>query len=90
MAVASSAKSFKTSDNGIEFVNKVLTEFYESVSITHQKSVPRTLQQNDVVERQNRTRVEAARTVLIFSKAPMFLWAESVATVTPPNWVAAE
>nr|GEU33059.1 copia protein [Tanacetum cinerariifolium] len=35
---------------------------------------------NDVVERQNRTLVESTRTMLIFSKAPMFLWAEVVAT----------
>ncbi|GJU10872.1 retrovirus-related pol polyprotein from transposon TNT 1-94 [Tanacetum coccineum] len=35
---------------------------------------------NDVIKRQNRTLVEAARTMLIFSKAPMFLWAEAVAT----------
>ncbi|GJU77915.1 retrovirus-related pol polyprotein from transposon TNT 1-94 [Tanacetum coccineum] len=35
---------------------------------------------NDVVKRRNRTLVEAARTMLIFSKAPMFLWAEAVAT----------
>nr|GFA53429.1 integrase, catalytic region, zinc finger, CCHC-type, peptidase aspartic, catalytic [Tanacetum cinerariifolium] len=40
----------------------------------------RTPQQNGVVERWNRTLVEAARTMLIFSKAPMFLWAEVVAT----------
>nr|GFA70819.1 retrovirus-related Pol polyprotein from transposon TNT 1-94 [Tanacetum cinerariifolium] len=39
----------------------------------------RTPQQNNVVERRNRTLVEAARTMLIFSKAPMFLWAEAVA-----------
>ncbi|GJS35508.1 integrase, catalytic region, zinc finger, CCHC-type containing protein [Tanacetum coccineum] len=39
-----------------------------------------TPQQNGVVERRNRTHVEAARTMLIFSKAPMFLWAEAVAT----------
>nr|GEZ27901.1 retrovirus-related Pol polyprotein from transposon TNT 1-94 [Tanacetum cinerariifolium] len=44
------------------------------------KTVPRTPQQNDVVERRNRTLVEAARTMLIFSKASMFLWAEAVAT----------
>ncbi|GJU00275.1 retrovirus-related pol polyprotein from transposon TNT 1-94 [Tanacetum coccineum] len=37
-------------------------------------------QQNGVVERKNRTLVEAARTMLIFSKAPLFLWAEAVAT----------
>ncbi|GJS01119.1 putative ribonuclease H-like domain-containing protein [Tanacetum coccineum] len=46
----------------------------------HQKIVLRTLQQNDIVERRNRTLVEAAQTMLIFSKAPMFLWAEAVAT----------
>ncbi|GJZ28949.1 putative reverse transcriptase domain-containing protein, partial [Tanacetum coccineum] len=44
------------------------------------ETVPRTPQQNGVVERRNRTLVEAARTMLIFSKAPMFLWAEVVAT----------
>ncbi|GKF88159.1 retrovirus-related pol polyprotein from transposon TNT 1-94, partial [Tanacetum coccineum] len=66
--------------NGTEFVNHVLTEYYESVGIFHQKSVSRTPQQNGVVERRNRTLVEAARTMLIFSKASMFLWAEAVAT----------
>nr|GEY03802.1 retrovirus-related Pol polyprotein from transposon TNT 1-94 [Tanacetum cinerariifolium] len=44
------------------------------------RTVPRTPQQNGVVKRQNRTLVEAARTMLIFSKALMFLWAEAVAT----------
>ncbi|GJV11529.1 integrase, catalytic region, zinc finger, CCHC-type containing protein [Tanacetum coccineum] len=39
-----------------------------------------TLYQNDVVKRQNHTLVVAARTVLIFSKAPLFLWVEAVAT----------
>ena len=67
-------------DNGTEFVNQQLRNFYESIGITHQKSIPRTPQQNGVVERRNRTLVEAARTMLIFSKAPMFLWAEAIAT----------
>ncbi|GJU91402.1 retrovirus-related pol polyprotein from transposon TNT 1-94 [Tanacetum coccineum] len=67
-------------DNGTEFVNQVLTEYYESVGIFHQKSVPRTPQQNDVVKRHNRTLVKAARIMLIFSKALMFLWTEAVAT----------
>nr|GFC37471.1 retrovirus-related Pol polyprotein from transposon TNT 1-94 [Tanacetum cinerariifolium] len=40
----------------------------------------RTPQQNGVVERRNRTLVEAARTMLIFSRAPLFLWAEAIAT----------
>nr|GEW15336.1 integrase, catalytic region, zinc finger, CCHC-type, peptidase aspartic, catalytic [Tanacetum cinerariifolium] len=67
-------------DNGTEFVNHTMTEYYERIGIFHQKSVPRTPQQNGVVERWNRTLVEAARTMLIFSKALMFLWAEAVAT----------
>ncbi|GKD83686.1 retrovirus-related pol polyprotein from transposon TNT 1-94, partial [Tanacetum coccineum] len=67
-------------DNGTEFVNQIPTKYYESVGIFHQKIVPRTPQQNGVVERRNRTLVEAARTMLIFSKALMFLWAEVVAT----------
>ncbi|GJY49219.1 retrovirus-related pol polyprotein from transposon TNT 1-94 [Tanacetum coccineum] len=71
---------FIRTDNGTEFVNKTLYDYYESVGIFHQKTVPRTPQQNGVVERRNRTLVEAARTMLIFSKAPMFLWAEAVAT----------
>ncbi|GJS53334.1 retrovirus-related pol polyprotein from transposon TNT 1-94 [Tanacetum coccineum] len=68
-------------DNGTGFFNKDLTDYYERVSIFHQKTIPRTPQQNNVLKRRNRTLVEAARTMLIFSKAPMFLWAEAVATV---------
>ncbi|GKF11896.1 retrovirus-related pol polyprotein from transposon TNT 1-94 [Tanacetum coccineum] len=71
---------FVRTDNGTEFVNKNLTDFYESFGITHEKTVLRTPQQNGVVERRNHTLVEAARTMLIFSKAPWFLWAEAVAT----------
>ncbi|GJR20846.1 retrovirus-related pol polyprotein from transposon TNT 1-94 [Tanacetum coccineum] len=67
-------------DNGTEFVNQILREWYENVSISHQTSVARTPQQNRVVERRNRTLVEAARTMLIFSKAPLFLWAEAINT----------
>nr|GEU41620.1 hypothetical protein [Tanacetum cinerariifolium] len=72
-------------DNGTEIVNLVLTEYYESVSIFHQKSVSRTPQQNGVVKIQNRTLVEAARTMLIFSKALMLLSAEAVATAFYPQ-----
>ncbi|GKC22798.1 retrovirus-related pol polyprotein from transposon TNT 1-94, partial [Tanacetum coccineum] len=67
-------------DNGTKFVNKDLTTYYERVSIFYQKTVPRTPQQNSAVKRWNRTLIEAARTMLIFSKALMFLWEEAVAT----------
>ncbi|GKE50701.1 retrovirus-related pol polyprotein from transposon TNT 1-94, partial [Tanacetum coccineum] len=42
--------------------------------------VARNPQQNGVVERRNCTLVEAARTMLIYAKAPLFLWSEAVAT----------
>nr|GEZ19847.1 retrovirus-related Pol polyprotein from transposon TNT 1-94 [Tanacetum cinerariifolium] len=67
-------------DNGTKFVNKTLIDLFESVGITHQTSVPRFPPQNGVVKRRNRTLMEAARTILIFAKAPLFLWAEAVAT----------
>nr|GEU38163.1 integrase, catalytic region, zinc finger, CCHC-type, peptidase aspartic, catalytic [Tanacetum cinerariifolium] len=70
----------KRTDNGTEFKNQVLKEYFDSVGISHQVSSVRTPQQNGVVEQRNRTSVEAARTTLIFSRAPLFLWAEAIAT----------
>nr|GFA80550.1 retrovirus-related Pol polyprotein from transposon TNT 1-94 [Tanacetum cinerariifolium] len=54
-------------DNGTEFKNKTLAKFFDDVGITQQFSVVRTPQQNGVVERRNRTLVEAARTMLKFA-----------------------
>ncbi|GJR42273.1 retrovirus-related pol polyprotein from transposon TNT 1-94 [Tanacetum coccineum] len=65
-------------DNGTKFKNQVLQEYFKSVGISHQASSVRTPQQNRVVERRNRTLVEAARKMLIFSRAPLFLWAEAI------------
>ncbi|GKF09000.1 retrovirus-related pol polyprotein from transposon TNT 1-94, partial [Tanacetum coccineum] len=58
---------FVRTDNGTEFNGVV-------------ERRNRTFVKAGVVERRNRTFVEAARTMLIFSKAPLFLWAEAVAT----------
>ncbi|GKA54842.1 retrovirus-related pol polyprotein from transposon TNT 1-94, partial [Tanacetum coccineum] len=55
-------------------------EYYEKVGISHETSVARSPQQNGVVERRNRTLIEAARIMLIYAKAPLFLWAEAVST----------
>ncbi|GJU96872.1 retrovirus-related pol polyprotein from transposon TNT 1-94 [Tanacetum coccineum] len=57
-------------DNGTEFVNQTLREYYEKVGISHETSVARSPQQNGVVEIQNHTLIEAS----------LFLWAEAVAT----------
>ncbi|GJX92632.1 integrase, catalytic region, zinc finger, CCHC-type containing protein [Tanacetum coccineum] len=65
-------------DNGTEFVNQTLREYYEKIGISHETSVARSPQQNGVVERCNRTLIEVARTMLIYAKAPLFLWPEAV------------
>nr|GEZ84833.1 hypothetical protein [Tanacetum cinerariifolium] len=67
-------------DNGTEFVNQTLREYYEEVVISHETSVARSSQQNGVVERRNRTLIESAHTMLTYTQAPLFLWAEAVAT----------
>nr|GEU52006.1 retrovirus-related Pol polyprotein from transposon TNT 1-94 [Tanacetum cinerariifolium] len=50
------------------------------VGISHETSVAHSPQQNSVVERRNRTLIEAARTILIYAQALLFLWVEAVAT----------
>ncbi|GJY80670.1 retrovirus-related pol polyprotein from transposon TNT 1-94 [Tanacetum coccineum] len=65
-------------NNGIEFVNQTLKTYYEDARISHQISIARTSQQNDIVKRCNRALVEAARTMLIFSKAPLYMWGEAL------------
>ncbi|GJS65431.1 retrovirus-related pol polyprotein from transposon TNT 1-94 [Tanacetum coccineum] len=50
----------------IDFINQVQRNL--KLGIVHKTSIARTPQQNGVVERQNRTLVEVARTMLIFSK----------------------
>nr|GFC78894.1 putative ribonuclease H-like domain-containing protein [Tanacetum cinerariifolium] len=67
-------------DNGTEFVNQTLREYYEEVGISHETSIARSPQQNGVVERRNHTLTEAACTMLIYTQALLFLWAEAVAT----------
>ncbi|GKD83745.1 integrase, catalytic region, zinc finger, CCHC-type containing protein [Tanacetum coccineum] len=67
-------------DNDTEFLNQTLQNYTEEVGITHHISTTRTPQQNGVVERRNRTFVEAARTMLIISNSPLFLWDKAVAT----------
>ncbi|GJV18734.1 retrovirus-related pol polyprotein from transposon TNT 1-94 [Tanacetum coccineum] len=66
--------------NRTEFVNQTLREYYEKIGISHETSVALSPQQNSVVERRNHTLIEAARTMLIYAKASLFLWAEAVAT----------
>ncbi|GKA08359.1 retrovirus-related pol polyprotein from transposon TNT 1-94, partial [Tanacetum coccineum] len=66
-------------DNGTEFVNQTLCDYYEKVGISHETSIALYPQQNGVVERRNRMLIEASHTMLIYAKALLFLWAEAIA-----------
>ena len=59
--------------NGLEFVNATIEKFLIEKGIDHNFSAPYTPQQNDVVERRNRTLVEAARSMLNFANIPLYL-----------------
>nr|GEW92215.1 hypothetical protein [Tanacetum cinerariifolium] len=55
---------------------EVLIDFLRLV----QRGLQAQVRVNDVVERQNRTLVEAARTMLSAAKVPLLFWAEAIAT----------
>ncbi|GJS88076.1 retrovirus-related pol polyprotein from transposon TNT 1-94 [Tanacetum coccineum] len=72
-------KCLRSKDEAPDFIIKFL-KMIQKVDISHETSVARSPQQNGVVKRRNRTLIEVARTMLIYAKAPLFLWAEAVAT----------
>ncbi|GJZ58432.1 retrovirus-related pol polyprotein from transposon TNT 1-94 [Tanacetum coccineum] len=74
-------------DKGTEFLNKTLNAFFKEEGIEHQTSTPRTPEQNGIVERRNRTLVEAARTMLSASKLPLFCTPPSVRTQSEPKTI---
>ncbi|GKF52892.1 retrovirus-related pol polyprotein from transposon TNT 1-94, partial [Tanacetum coccineum] len=57
-------------DNGIVFVNQTLREYYEKIGISHETSVARSPHQNGVIERCNRTLIEAARAMFSYAHVP--------------------
>ncbi|GKA22355.1 retrovirus-related pol polyprotein from transposon TNT 1-94 [Tanacetum coccineum] len=77
-------------DNGTEFVNQNLGEYYENVGISHETSVARSLQQNGVVERRNHTLIEAARIMLIYAKLHYFYGKKQLLPHVTPKIVPSE
>ncbi|GJR72417.1 putative ribonuclease H-like domain-containing protein [Tanacetum coccineum] len=67
-------------DNGTEFKNREMNEFYGLKGIKREFSIARTPQQNEVAKRKNMTLIEAARTMLADSLLPTVFWAEAVNT----------
>lgn len=67
-------------DNGLEYVNHHVKEFTESHGIQHQKTVPYTSEQNGRAERDMRTLVEAARSMIHSKSLSLKYWAEAINT----------
>jgi transposase InsO family protein len=68
----------KRSDNGSEFRNTQVEEFLDEEGIKHKLSAPYTPQQNGIVERKNRTLIEAAKTMLDEYKTLDSFWEEDI------------
>nr|GEW79535.1 hypothetical protein [Tanacetum cinerariifolium] len=68
------------SDNETKFKNNDINQFCRMKGIKMEFSIPRNPQQNGIVERKNRTLIEATRTMLADSLVPIPFWAEAVNT----------
>ena len=67
-------------DNAKEFISKEVTDFLNKEGILMEFSSPRCPQQIGSVERENRTLIEDARSILQSSGMPDTIWAEAVNT----------
>ncbi|KAK9892452.1 hypothetical protein WA026_019904 [Henosepilachna vigintioctopunctata] len=72
-------KAIRT-DNGIEFINNKLREYFHSKEIIIEHTGIHTLQKNGRCGRQNRTIMRSVRALLFTKDLPKHLWAESVNT----------
>jgi len=70
------------SDQGTEYVNALTKEWIQKMGILHEMSAPYTAEQNGTSERTNRTIMESARSMMVFSRAPPEFWAEAVTYAT--------
>ncbi|KAL0544016.1 hypothetical protein IC582_019127 [Cucumis melo] len=67
------------SDNGREFQNHNLSEFLASKGIVHPNSCAYT-QQNRVAERKNRHLLKVARSLMLSTSLPSYLWGDAILT----------
>ena len=67
-------------DNGGEHTSAKFENYLKAEGVHHERTVPKTPEQNGVAERMNRTLVEMTHSMLIDSKLPHKFWAEALAT----------
>ncbi|XP_074336283.1 uncharacterized protein LOC141673437 [Apium graveolens] len=76
---ASSIKVMRT-DNGTEFLNKLLASIYNALGIIHQTSCVYTPQQNSLVERQHRHILNTARALQYHAGLHIHFWGDCILT----------
>ena len=69
-------------DNGGEYTSNEFESYLSNEGITHQKTIPKTPEQNGVAERFNRTIMETVRCLLSDSELEEEFWAEALMTAT--------
>ena len=67
-------------DNGGEYVSTKFEDYFKSEGIRHERTVPKTPEQNGVAECMNRTLVETVRSMLFDARVPHSFWAEALST----------
>lgn len=68
------------SDRGSEFTSKRTQAFLLDNGTVHETSAPFTPQQNGLIQRDNRTVMESARSMLFHKNLPETLWGQAVST----------
>ena len=78
----STARKLKAlhTDNGGEYTSAEFEAYLRKEGVRHELTVPKTLEQNGVAERMNRTLLETTRSMLGYSQLPPKFWAEALST----------
>ena len=70
------------SDNGGEYINQHMENFFTTYGLVHQTSCPHTPQQNGVAERKNRTLLEISGALMFEAHVPSHFWPKAIASAT--------
>jgi len=78
-----SDKKLKTlrRDNGVKYISSEFDDYLKSEEIHHERTIPKTPDQNGVAERMNKRVVEAGCSMLTDAKLPHSFLAEAVSPV---------
>ena len=72
-------KTLRTDNRG-EYTSNEFNEFVKREGIKHERSFPKTPEQNEVAERLNRTLIDTVQAMLSSSRLPRKFWAVPLST----------